>query len=90
MKFPIGTTIVFEDKVFDFRDELEIKAYVVTDAGEIKYLVHDPKSEYDCMFKIMSERELDDEIEEKEKYEDKKCYFKTKYGIRRRNERIEV
>ena len=90
MKFPIGTTIVFEDKVFDFRDELEIKAYVVTDAGEIKYLVHDQKSEYDCMFMIMSERELDDEIEEKEKYEGKKCYFKTKYGIRRRNERIEV
>ena len=86
MKFPIGTTIVFEDKVFDFSDKLEIKAYVVTDAGEIKYLIHNPKSEYDCMYDIMSERELDDEIESKEKYDDKKCYFKTKFGIKRKNE----
>ena len=33
MKYPIGTNIVFEDKVFDFKNKLEIKAYVVTDSG---------------------------------------------------------
>lgn len=86
MKYPIGTNIVFEDKLFAIKDKLEIKAYVVTDAGEIKYLIHDPKSEYDCMYDIMSERELNDEIEKQEKIEDKKCYFETRFGIRRKNE----
>lgn len=86
MKYHIGTTIVFEDKVFDLRDKLEIKAYVVTDAAEIKYLIHNPKSEYDCMYSIMSESELADEIEEEVKIADKKCYFETRFGIRRIDE----
>lgn len=86
MKYLIGTNIVFEDKLFDIKNKLEIKAYVVTDAGEIKYLIHDPKDEYDCMYSIMSERELADEIKEQVEIADKKCYFETRFGIRRMNE----
>ena len=86
MKYHIGTNIVFEDKLFDIKDKLEIKAYVVTNAGEIKYLIHNPKSEYDCMYRIMSERELADEIKEQIEIANKKCYFETQFGIRRMNE----
>lgn len=86
MKYHIGTNIVFEDKVFDLKDKLEIKAYVVTDAGEIKYLIHDQKSEYDCMYSIMSESELANEIKEQVEIADKKCYFETRFGIRRMDE----
>lgn len=86
MKYPIGTNIVFEDKVFDIKYKLEIKAYVVTDVGEIKYLIHNPMSEYDCMYSIMSESELADEIKEEVEIADKKCYFETRFGIRRMNE----
>lgn len=75
MRYPVGTTIVFEDKVFDLRDKLEIKAYVITDTGTIKYLIHDPKSEYDCMYDIMSERELADKIKEQEEILDKKLFI---------------
>ena len=86
MKYPIGTNIVFEDKLFDFKNKLEIKAYVVTDNGEIKYLIHDQMSEYDCMYSIMSESELANEIKEKVEFENKKCYFETQFGIRRMDE----
>ena len=89
MKYTIGTTIVFEDKVFVLKDKLEIKAYVVTDVGEIKYLIHDTKSEYDCMYYIMSENELANKINEKVEIENKKCYFETRFGIRRIDEREE-
>lgn len=89
MKYHIGTNIVFEDKIFDFKNKLEIKAYVVTDNGEIKYLIHDQMSEYDCMYSIMSENELANEINEKVEFEDKKCYFETQSGIRRIDEREE-
>lgn len=86
MKYSIGTNIVFEDKVFDFKNKLEIKAYVVTDSGEIKYLIHDPKSEYDCIYRIMSESELSNEIKEQVEIENKKCYFETRFGTRRMDE----
>lgn len=86
MKYSIGTNIVFEDKVFNFKNNLEIKAYVVTDSGEIKYLIHNQMSEYDCMYSIMSERELANEIKEQVEIADKKCYFETKFGIRRMDE----
>lgn len=86
MKYHIGTNIVFEDKIFDFKNKLEIKAYVVTDTGEIKYLIHNQMSEYDCMYSIMSESELSNEIKEKVEFEDKKCYFETQFGIRRIDE----
>lgn len=86
MKYPIGTNIVFEDKLFAIKDKFKIKAYVVTDAGEIKYLIHDSRSEYDCMYDIMSERELDDKIMEQVEIADKKCYFETRFGIRRMDE----
>lgn len=86
MKYHIGTNIVFEDKLFDFKNKLEIKAYVVTDTGEIKYLIHDPKDEYDCMYHIMSEIELDNEIKEQVEIAGKKCYFETQFGIRRIDE----
>lgn len=86
MKYSIGTNIVFEDKLFVLKDKLEIKAYVVTDAGEIKYLIHDTKSEYDCMYIIMSESELANEIKEQVEISDKKCYFETKFGIRKMDE----
>ena len=86
MKYHIWTNIVFEDKLFAIKDKLEIKAYVVTDAGEIKYLIHNPSNEYDCMYDIMSERELADKIKEKVEFEDKKCYFETQFGIRRIDE----
>ena len=80
MRYPIGTTIIFEDKVFDIRDKLYIESYVVTDTGTIKYLVHDPKSEYDCMYDQMSERELADKIEEQEKILNKKLIIKIPKG----------
>ena len=86
MKYHIGTNIVFEDKLFAFKNKLEIKAYVITDTGEIKYLIHDQMSEYDCMYNIMSESELANEIKEKVEFEDKKCYFETRFGIRRIDE----
>lgn len=86
MKYHIGTNIVFEDKIFDFKNKLEIKAYVVTDIGEIKYLIHDQMSEYDCMYSIMSERELSNEIKEQVEIKNKKCYFETRFGIRRMDE----
>ena len=86
MKYHIGTNIVFEDKLFAIKDKLEIKAYVVTYTGEIKYLIHNPKSEYDCMYSIMSEIELADEIKEEVEIADKKCYFETRFGIRRMDE----
>lgn len=86
MKYHIGTNIVFEDKLFDSKNKLEIKAYVVTDSGEIKYLIHDPKDEYDCMYHIMSEIELANEIKEQVEFTDKKCYFETQSGIRRIDE----
>lgn len=75
MRYPVGTTIVFEDKVFDLRDKLEIKAYVITDTGTIKYLIHDPKSEYECMYDIMSERELADKIKEQKETLDKNLFI---------------
>ena len=86
MKYHIGTNIVFEDKLFAFKNKLEIKAYVVTDTGEIKYLIHNQMSEYDCMYNIMSENELANEIKEQIEFENKKCYFETQFGIRRMDE----
>lgn len=86
MKYPIGTNIVFEDKLFAIKNKLEIKAYVVTDAGEIKYLIHDSKDEYNCMYDIMSESELANEISEQVEIANKKCYFETRFGIRRMDE----
>lgn len=72
MRYPIGTTIIFRDRVFGIEDKLEIEAYVITDTGTIKYLIHDPKSEYDCMYDKMSERELADKIKEQEEILEKK------------------
>lgn len=70
MKYHIWTNIVFEDKIFVFKNKLEIKAYVVTDTGEIKYLIHDQMIEYGELNEVYDSAEYNSLAELNDEWED--------------------